>query len=67
MMAVIQMSDRDLARLRTLIDLVDGQLTMDSAAAGLEVSDRHVSRLLTSFPDEANAGDVANSGQQSAG
>jgi hypothetical protein len=31
MMAVIQMSDRDLARLRTLIDLVDGRLTVDVA------------------------------------
>src|SRR5258708_6100157 len=32
-MPVIQMSDRDLARLRTLIDLVDGRLTLAAADA----------------------------------
>jgi hypothetical protein len=63
MMAVIQMSDRDQARLRTLFDLMDGRLTMASAAAALAVREWHAHRLLARFSDEANARDVANSGQ----
>jgi hypothetical protein len=59
-MAVIQMSDRDLARLRALFDVMGGRLTMASASAVLAVSERHAHRLLTSFSDEANARDVAN-------
>jgi hypothetical protein len=49
------MNDRDLARLHTLIDLVDGRLTMASVAAVLAVSERHPRRLLTSILDEAKA------------
>jgi hypothetical protein len=48
-MAVIQMSDRDLARLRMLIDLVDGRLTLDAAGDLMGLGRRQVFRLRRAF------------------
>jgi hypothetical protein len=63
-MAVLQVSDRDQARVRTLIDLVEDRLAIASAAAVLAVGERHARRQFTSFPDQANARDIAKGGQQ---
>jgi Winged helix-turn helix len=46
---MIQMSDRDLARLRTLIDLVDGRLTVDAAGDLMGLGRRQVFRLRRAF------------------
>src|SRR5882672_4351773 len=48
-MAMIQMSDRDLGRLRTLIDLVDGRLTVDAAGDLMGLGRRQVFRLRRAF------------------
>jgi hypothetical protein len=49
-MAVIQMSDRDLARLRTLIELVDGRLTVAAAGDLMGLGRRQVFRLRRAHP-----------------
>lgn len=48
-MAVIQMSDRELSRLRVMIDLADGRLTMAAAAALMHLGRRQVFRLRRAF------------------
>jgi hypothetical protein len=54
MMAVIEMSDRDLARPRTLIDLVEGRLTVAADGELMGLGRRQVFRLRRTF-----AGDVS--------
>jgi hypothetical protein len=49
MMAVIGMSGRELSRLRTLIDLVDGRLTLEAAAELMSLGRRQVFRLRRAF------------------
>jgi hypothetical protein len=51
-MTVIQMSDRELTRLRVMIDLADGRLTPEAAATLMGIGRRQVFRLHRSF--EAN-------------
>lgn len=48
-MTVIQMSDRELTRLRVLIDLGDGRLTIEAAAALMRLGRRQVYRLRDAF------------------
>ena len=48
-MAVIPMSDRELARLRVMVDLADGRLTVDAAAALMLIGRRQVYRLHSAF------------------
>src|SRR5215831_8855662 len=50
--AVIQMSDRELTRLRVMVDLADGRLTVDAAAQLMRLGRRQVFRLRRAF--EAN-------------
>src|SRR3984957_18070815 len=51
-MTVIQMSDRELTRLRVMIDLTDGRLTREAAAMMMGFGRRQVFRLRRAF--EAN-------------
>jgi hypothetical protein len=48
-MAVTQRSDRDLAKLRTLMDLVDRRLTGDAAGDLMGLSRRQVFRRRCAF------------------
>ena len=48
-MAVIGMSSRELSRLRTLIDLLDGRLTLEAAAELMSLGRRQVFRLRRAF------------------
>jgi Winged helix-turn helix len=48
-MTVIQMSDRELSRLRVLIDLADGGLTIEAAASLMSMGRRQVFRLRRAF------------------
>src|SRR5271170_5028338 len=48
-MTVIQMSDRELTRLRVMIDLADGRLTVEAAAALMRMGQRQVYRLRRAF------------------
>jgi hypothetical protein len=48
-MTVIQMSDRELTRLRVMIDLADGRLTVEAAATLMSVGRRQVFRLRHAF------------------
>jgi hypothetical protein len=48
-MAVIQMSDRELTRLRVMIDLADGRLTVETAATLMCMGRRQVFRLRRAF------------------
>jgi hypothetical protein len=45
MAGVIQMSDRELTRLRVMIDLTDNRLTVDSAATLMSLGRRQIYRL----------------------
>jgi hypothetical protein len=54
-MAVIQMSDRELTRLRVLIDVVDGRLTIEAAAVLLGLGRRQVFRLRHAFAADGPA------------
>jgi hypothetical protein len=52
-MTVIQMSDRELTRLRVMIDLADGRLTPAAAGTLMGIGRRQVFRLrraLLTFP-----------------
>jgi len=51
-MAVIQMSERELARLRVLIDLSDDRLTVEAAGTLLGLGRRQVYRLRRAFAAE---------------
>jgi hypothetical protein len=48
-MTVIQMSDRELARLHVMIDLADGRLTVETAATLMRMGHRQVFRLRRAF------------------
>jgi hypothetical protein len=52
---VIQMSDRELTRLFVLIDVVDGRLTIEAAAALLGLGRRQVFRLRHAFAADGPA------------
>jgi hypothetical protein len=47
--AVIQMSDRELTRLRVMVDLADGRLTVEAAAQLMRLGRRQVFRLRRAF------------------
>jgi Helix-turn-helix domain len=51
-MAVIQMSEQELTRLRVLIDLLDDRLTVEAAGALLGLGRRQVYRLRRAFAAE---------------
>jgi Winged helix-turn helix len=55
-MTVIQMSDRELSRLRVMIDLTDGRLTPEAAATLMSVGRRQLFRLRRSFASDGPAG-----------
>lgn len=55
-MTVIQMSQRELGRLRVVVDLVDGRLTLDAAAELVGVGRRQVFRLRRAFEAAGAAG-----------
>ena len=48
-MTVIQVSDRELSRLRVIVDLVDGRLTVEAAATLMGIGRRQVYRLCRAF------------------
>ena len=43
------MGDRELTRLRVMVDLADGRLTVDAAAALMRIGRRQVDRLRSAF------------------
>jgi Winged helix-turn helix len=51
-MTVIQMSDRELTRLRVMIDLTDGRLTPEAAATLMGIGRRQLFRLRRSFASD---------------
>jgi hypothetical protein len=51
-MTVIQMSDRELTRLRVMIDLTDGRLTADAAARLMSIGRRQLFRLRRAFASD---------------
>ena len=54
-MTVIQMSDRELTRLRVMIDLADSRLTVEAAATLMGVGRRQVFRLRRAFAADGPA------------
>src|ERR1700691_543268 len=58
-MAVIQMSERELSRLRVMIDLEDGRLTVEAAGALMGVGRRQVFRLCRVFAASGASGLVS--------
>jgi transposase len=56
MACVIQMSDRELTRLRVMIDLADDRLTVDAAAALMGLGRRQIYRLRRVFSADGAAG-----------
>jgi hypothetical protein len=56
MAAVIQMSDRELTRLRVMIDLADDRLTVDAAATLMGLGRRQIYRLRWAFSADGPAG-----------
>jgi hypothetical protein len=56
MAGVIQMSDRELTRLRVMIDLADGRLTVDAAATLMRLGRRQIYRLRGAFSADGPAG-----------
>ena len=48
-MTVIQMSQRELSRLRIMVELEDGQLTVAAAASLMGIGQRQVFRLRQAF------------------
>jgi hypothetical protein len=55
-MTVIQMSDRELTRLRVMIELMDGRLTPDAAGTLMGVGRRQVFRLRHAFATAGPSG-----------
>jgi hypothetical protein len=53
MAGVIEMSDRELTRLRVIIDLSDDRLTVDAAATLMGLGRRQIYRLRRIFSAEA--------------
>jgi len=60
-MMVIQMSQRELCRLRVVVDLVDGRLTVDAAAGLMGVGRRQAFRLRRAFEAAGAAGLISKS------
>src|SRR6202050_1549864 len=58
-MAVIQMSERELSRLRVMIDLADGRLTVEAAGTLMGVGRRQVFRLCRAFAAAGASGLVS--------
>lgn len=56
MAAVIEMSDRELTRLRVMIDLADDRLTVAAAATLMGLGRRQIYRLLQAFSTDGPAG-----------
>ena len=56
MARVIQMSDRELNRLRVMIDLADDRLTVDAAATLMGLGRRQIYRLRRAFSANGPAG-----------
>src|SRR3954470_20229885 len=56
MTVVIQMSDRELTRLRVMIDLADGRLTVDAAATLTRLGRRQIYRLRHALAVDGPAG-----------
>src|SRR3984885_16301797 len=56
MAGVIEMSDRELTRLRVMIDLADGRLTVNAAATLLGLGRRQTYRLRRIFSADGPAG-----------
>ena len=50
MAGVIEMSDRELTRLRVMIDLADDRLTVDAAATLMGLGRRQIYRILGRWP-----------------
>ena len=59
MARVIQMSDRELTRLRVMIDLADDRLTLDAAATLMGLGRRQIYRLRQAFAAGGPAGLVS--------
>src|ERR1700722_9970895 len=55
-MTVIQMSDRELTRLRAMIDLADGRLTLEAAGMLMGICRRQVFRLRRAFATAGASG-----------
>src|SRR6202790_4219313 len=55
-MTVIQMSDRELTRLRVMIDLADGRLTTEAAATLMSIGRRQLFRLRRAFASDGPSG-----------
>jgi hypothetical protein len=58
-MTVIQMSDRELSRLRVMIDLGDGRLTLEAAGALMDIGRRQVFRLRRAFEGGGASGSIS--------
>jgi hypothetical protein len=58
-MGLIAMSERDLQRIEVLSKVVDGRMTMVSAAHGLDLSTRQVHRLLQAYDRDGPSGLVS--------
>jgi hypothetical protein len=58
-MTVIQMSDRELTRLRVMIDLTDGRLTPEAAATLMSIGRRQLFRLRRAFASDGPLGLVS--------
>jgi transposase len=56
MTRVFQMGDRELTRLRVMIDLADGRLTVDAAAMLMGLGRRQIYRLRHAFSADGPAG-----------
>jgi hypothetical protein len=56
MAGVVQMSDRELTRLRVMIDLADDRLTVDAAATLMGLGRRQIYRLCRAFSADGPAG-----------
>jgi Winged helix-turn helix len=56
MAGVIRMSDRELTRLRVMIDLADDRLTVDAAATLMGLGRRQIYRLRRAFSADGPAG-----------
>ena len=56
MVGIIQMSDREVTRLRVMIDLSDDRLTVDAAAILMGLGRRQIYRLRRVFSADGPAG-----------
>ncbi len=54
-MTVVSLDKKEVSRLRTLVDLIDGKLTIEAAATLMEVTRRQVYRLRSAFKAEGPA------------